>query len=78
MSLDGFIPDTIQKGPCRWKLNLFSSLQKWWDAGKEKIKGLAVRFSLYRKKTSLQGRSLLSNLASHRKGKIDSGVVSQL
>ena len=101
VSVDVSVPDTIQRGPGRWKLNvsllrdedfvdevealwlswrmhkgLYSSLQKWWDAGKEKIKGLAVRFSSYKKKVSLEARSLLSNLASHLKAKIDSGVVS--
>ena len=69
--------DEVQALWLFWRMqkDLFPSLQKWWDAGKEKIKGLAVRFSSYRKKTSLQARSLLSNLASHLKGKIDSGVV---
>ena len=101
MSVDVSIPDAIQRGPGRWKLNVsllsdedfvdefhalwlfwrmqknrFPSLQKWWDAGKEKIKGLAVRFSSYKKRASLEARSLLSNLACHLKGKIDSGVVS--
>ena len=56
--------------------DLFPSLQKWWDAGNEKIKGLAVHFSSYKKKASFEARSLLSNLACHLKGKIDSGVVS--
>ena len=59
----------------RMQKDLFPSLQKWWDAGKEKIKGLAVRFSSYKKKSSLEVRSL-SNLVCHLKGKIDSGVVS--
>jgi len=34
------------------------TLQKWWDAGKEKIKGLAVRLSSYKKKASPEARSL--------------------
>ena len=38
----------------RMQKDLFPFLQKWWDAGKEKIKGLAVRFSSYEKKVLLK------------------------
>ena len=27
-----------------WRKNSFDSLQKWWDAGKNKIKGLTIHF----------------------------------
>lgn len=56
--------------------NRFSSLQKWWDAGKDKIKGLAVLFSSYKKNSSLAARTLLLNLVSHLKNQIDSGILS--
>jgi len=92
VSVDVSIPAAIQRGPgCpirtllmrfrlwlfwRMQKDLFSSLQKWWDAGKQKINGLAVCFSSYKKKASLEARSLLLNLVSHPKGNIESSVVS--
>lgn len=57
---------------------LFSSLSKWWDRGKERIKGIAVQFCCIKSKEKHMSRSLLSNLASHLKFKIDDGLVSLL
>ena len=55
----------------------FSSLQDWWDRGKEHLKSLAVRHcSGAHNKRSLS-RSVLSALACHLKGRIDDGVVSE-
>lgn len=54
----------------------FPSLQKWWDVGKSRIKGLAVAYSSSKKNASLQARTLLSNLASHLKAQLDRGLVS--
>ncbi len=61
-----------------WRLQkgCFSSLQKWWDMGKSKVKGLAVAYSSSKKSASLQARTLLSNLASHLKAQLDRGLVS--
>lgn len=63
-----------------WKLkkSAFSSLSKWWDRGKERIKGIAVQFCCIKSKEKHMSRSLLSNLASHLKFKIDDGLVSLL
>ena len=61
-----------------WKLRKasFSSLQTWWDRGKEHIKGLAIRFCSAKNKDFLSSRSLLCSLASHLKDRIDAGSVS--
>ena len=77
-SSDGDLVDEVQALWLFWRMqkDLFSSLRKWWDAGKEKIKGLADRFSSYKKKAFLEARSLLLNLPSHLQGKIDYGVLS--
>lgn len=56
----------------------FRSLLDWWDRGKEKIKGLAVRFCSEKQSEQRQSRSLLVTLAAHLKFKIDNGTVSLL
>ena len=56
----------------------FHSLLAWWDHGKERIKGLAVRFCCEKQLQAHQSRSLLVSLASHLKFKIDNGTVSLL
>jgi len=56
----------------------FSSLLKWWDRGKEKIKGLAIDFCSRRTREKSPGRSLLVCLSSHLKAQIDNGRVSIL
>lgn len=63
-----------------WKLkkSAFSSLSKWWDRGKERIKGIAVQFCCIKSKEKHMSRSLWSILASHLKFKIDDGLVSLL
>ena len=101
VALEVSIPETIPRGPGRWKFNssllvddafvasihsfwaswrlkksCFPSLQKWWDVGKSKIKGLSVEFGSAKKKSSLEARSLLTNLASHLKCRLDEGLVS--
>ena len=61
-----------------WRLrkNSFDSLQNWWDVGKSKIKGLAIRFCCQQSSERNQSRSLLTNLAQHLKTRIDDGAVS--
>lgn len=44
---------TSWRSQCR-----FASLQKWWDAGKSKIKGLAVAYFSSKKKYTLLARTL--------------------
>ena len=56
----------------------FPSLQTWWDRGKERIKGLAIRWSSAKSKDLLTSRSILVSLASHLKTRIDAGTVSLL
>lgn len=63
-----------------WKLRKasFPSLPHWWDRGKERIKGLAIKFCSAKAKEEHASRSLLSSLALHLKLKIDAGQVSFL
>lgn len=56
----------------------FDSLQSWWDCGKERVKGIAIKLCDRKSKDSKQCRSLLVNLADHLKSKIDLGMVSLL
>lgn len=56
----------------------FPTLQAWWDRGKERIKGIAVRHSAHRKKTDISSYSLLTALADHLRKRLDSGLVSLL
>lgn len=97
------IPESMQRGPGRWKLNVsllsddifvdlvtrfwngwrcrkrrFASLTEWWDAGKSKIKGLAIRFSSEKSKQRNMERDLLTRLLDHLKAKIDIGGTSFL
>ena len=62
----------------RWRLRKpsFSSLQLWWDSGKEHLKSLAVRYCSGAHNERSLSRSVLSALACHLKGRIDDGVVS--
>ena len=55
-----------------------SSLQSWWDKGKKRLKGIAIRFCTTRKAQRSDSRSLLTSLASHLKEQIDNGRVSLL
>ena len=58
--------------------NAFVSLQRWWDLGKEKIKGIIIRHCALKASDGSKHRSLLINLASHLKSKIDMGQTSLL
>ena len=63
----------------RWRSRepSFSSLQNWWDRGKEHLKSLAVRHCSGAHNERSLSHSVLSALACHLKGRIDDGVVSE-
>ena len=62
----------------RWRSRKpsFSSLQHWWDRGKEHLKSLAVRHCSGAHNERSLSRSVLSALVCHLKGRIVDGVVS--
>ena len=60
----------------RWRKPSFSSLQDWWDQGKEHLKSLEVRHRSGAHNERSLSCSVLSALACHLKGRIDDGVVS--
>ena len=53
-------------------------MSEWWDRGKERIKGIAVRFCCTKSRSKNMSTSLLPSLASDFKFKIDSSHVSLL
>lgn len=65
-------------GSWRSHKDRFPSLQAWWDRGKERIKGIAVRFSTHKKELEVSSRTFLTALANHLKGQIDLGFASFL
>ena len=56
----------------------YVSLQRWWDRGKDRLKGIIIRFSRERSKKDSSARSVLSNLLDHLKRQIDDGRDSLL
>lgn len=54
----------------------FSTLAKWWDAGKSRLKGLTIRYCKSRSAGGARNRSLLADLVAHLKTKVDAGSVS--
>lgn len=74
---DGFVSE-VKTFWSKWQLrkSCFSSLQSWWDSGKSKIKGIAINHCDKLASERAQKRSLLVNVASHLKSRVDSGVVS--
>ena len=60
------------------KKQSFDSLQSWWDAGKKRLKGLAIKSCSSKSKERNQARTLLQSLAQHLKVQIDFGRVSLL
>lgn len=61
--------------PCQ---NRFSSLAKWWEACKERIKGLSISFGVAKSSTARSQRDLLVGLAEHLKSKLEQGNSSCL
>jgi hypothetical protein len=60
------------------KKGRFSSLSKWWETGKKKLKRIAIHFGSVKKLERESSRTLLGALASHLKTRIDEGLVSCL
>ena len=56
----------------------FSSLTRWWDAGKSHIKRLSINYCKTRNKSKCTERNILTKLAAHLKIHIDSGRLSFL
>lgn len=63
-----------------WKIKKqsFDSLQSWWDAGKNHLKSLAIKFCSSKSKDRIQARTLMQSLAQHLKTQIDNERVSLL
>ena len=58
--------------------NRYSSLSKWWEACKGKIKGLSINYGVAKSRARSGQRDLLVRLAEHLKSKIDLGNSSCL
>ena len=56
----------------------FTSLAKWWDEGKSRIKGLSIRYCCSRSGAWSCNRDLLVRLVDHLKSKVDAGSMSCL
>ena len=56
----------------------FSSLTRWWDAGKSHIKRLSINYCKNRNKSKCIERNILVNLVAHLKTHVDSGRLSLL
>ena len=62
----------------RRRQNQYSSLTKWWDVCKDRIKGLSINFGVAKSRASCGQRDLLVRLAEHLKSKLDLGNLSCL
>ena len=62
----------------RWRnrKDRFSSLAKWWEAGKSRIKGLTIKYCCVKSSEVAVKRDLLSRLATHLKERADGGSLS--
>ena len=58
--------------------NRFSSLAKWWEACKERIKGLSINYGVAKLSAKCSERDLLVRLTEHLKLKLDQGNLSCL
>lgn len=60
-----------------WRASIhhFSSLAKWWEDGKSRIKGLTIRYCCSRSATQSRNRDLLVRLIEHLKAKVDTGSI---
>ena len=62
-----------------WDLrNPSSLLHSWWDQGKKRLKGIAIRFSASHEARCNDCRLILTSLACQLKAQIDNGCVSLL
>ena len=64
----------------QWKHHkaVYSSLAKWWEDGKARIKGLTTSYCCWRSRQASQARDLLTRLAEHLKSHVDLGCSSCL
>ena len=58
--------------------NRYSSLAKWWEVCKQRIKGLSISYGVTKSRVSRGQRDLLVRLAEHLKFKLDQGNSSCL
>ena len=72
--------DIISDFWAQWKYRkaVYSSLAKWWEDGKGKIKGLTIFSCCRRSNQASQFRDGLTRLAEHLKGRVDAGCLSCL
>ena len=63
-------------GVCRTKMLTFSSLAKWWEAGKREIQHITWDFCVCRASETRASRNLLCCLADHLKLWFDKGLIS--
>ena len=63
-------------GVCRTKMLTFSSLAKWWEAGKREIQHITRDFCVCRPSETRASRNLLCCLADHLKLWFDKGLIS--
>lgn len=63
-------------GVWRTKMLFFSSLAKWWEAGKKEIQRITRDFCVCWSNEARASRDLLSRLADHLKSRFDEGFVS--
>ena len=72
--------DIISDFWAQWKHRkaVYSSLAKWWEDGKSKIKGLTISYCCRRSRQASQCRDVLTRLAEHLKGRVDAGCSSCL
>ena len=63
-------------GVCRTKMLTFSSLAKWWEAGKREIQHITRDFCVCRASETRASRNLLCCLADHLKLWFDKGLIS--
>ena len=74
--------DFLAAVECLWaewrrKRASYRSVLRWWDDGKQKLKGLCIPFGVARSRERAQARTLLSNLASHLQDRVDRGHASE-
>ena len=72
--------DVISDFWARWKYRkaVYSSLAKWWEDGKSKMKGLTISYCCRQSRQASRCRDLLTRLAEHLKGRVDAGCLSCL
>ena len=75
--------DFLAAVECLWaewrrKKASYRSVLRWWDEGKQSLKGLCIRFGVARSRERAQARTLLSKLASRLQDRVDRGHASEV